>query len=1282
MKNNFKTGKKTGRVLVALTMAAAMTVPVIGNVLLSRSSLSVEAATYTSAYDTKKALYDAQHALNQKIVEEGTVLLKNKNNALPLAGNDKKVTVFHSFHNPEDWSQSEGAMVLSGGGSGNIWVNPPAAEKCEGTAAYHGCHTLYNGLTDHGYTWNPVLHDEVYFEKNAWNEARPTNFCDANGPKLNLVKAKESSFAEYNGTAIITISRIETESQDNYEPYMGGLGIDEKEYNRDPAHPEQHYLQLRDREKELITYAKTKFGKVVVLLNTAATMEVEWLQTSDDVDAVLWIGYPGESGLKDIPGVLDGTVSPSGRTVDTWVTDMSKDPTWQNFGDNSQNDENFTGHNTVLDKEGNVYYLDPDLADDPDWKDENTYHSVDYAENIYLGYRYYETKATIMNEETAGSGDTWYAANVTYPFGYGLSYTTFKQEIIGTPTTSGDTISFNVKITNDGSVAGKEVVQVYYNPPYTAGGIEKATANLVAFEKTDVIEAGATQTITITFDKRQMASWSLAAGNYVLEDGKYEISINKNSHDKWDSIDYNHASDTVYTEDETTGTAYSKLFSGNDMYNVDKSKYTADGTGVNFMSRANGLQLPETAGDVKFSDEAIAYLNAQNTYVSTQDKSTDPWVVDANIPADWTQRASATSDPTDIQLAEMIGVPLDDVKWVSFMNQLTWDEMKNLVSTGLYNSAALERAGKPRTNDTDGPAQIGATAGGRGFGWCAAVNISSTWNTDLAEQYGEMVGEEANHPSTNGGALITGWYGPGMNIHRNPYGGRNFEYYSEDGLLAGKIAAGAVKGAASKGLITYLKHLALNNQETNRTTNGGVCTWTNEQAMREIYLKPFELAVKEGGATGMMCSFNRIGGVPAGSNYNLFVNLLEKEWGFDGIAVTDYYKGSSWGWPGNMVVRCHMFPMGNYSEESKDSRKIDGTWDADKNRPVVNDEAQDALYYAVRTTAQRMLKAVANSNAVNPEQIFPDQTYTVIQGLGVGFINFGAFINESGGDKLEIVGHEGENQGFEIAPGYTFYCPSGNSLGTFVEAGTYSNDIKVTYGDDKWGENKGYTYTSNLTINVLPAFQIDEKTLSGNVGSLFSTKIEFVDYDKEYVISYGGFTYKSSGIDRTKQWTDVEGLPEGLELLPSGVITGVPEEEGTFEVTAKYNGNLVFRFTLEIGESIVVRTEFKTEDGKLWYKHSDQDDTAWQVVIDLDEFKGADGADGTNGSNGTDGVTPTISISEDGYWVINGEKTNVKAAAESGGCNGSVDVLSVALTSTVFLIAGAVIFIVRRKRKN
>lgn len=1027
--------RKIGSGFAAAALATALVVPAFFNTTTYVAPAEAEEVAGTQ-YATAAELLTAQEAFNKQVVQEGTVLLKN-NNALPLAAN-AKVTTFHSYYNPEGWGQSVGWTPISGAGSGNIWVQGKDRTDRETVMESSGCYTIYDGFKASGLDYNADMVSAY--------SSNP-GFCDVNGPKMEIVTAQESSFAAYGDAAIITIARLETESRDEYEPEQNNKPL----YVRDPQHPEKHYLQLRDSEKELIEYAKTKFGKVIVLLNTAMPIEIDYLKTSNNVDAVLWVGYPGEAGWVGVTDVLAGKASPSGKLVDTWAKDLTKDPTYFNFGDNSQVTEGLEAANLVLDKNGNVVY-DED-GETP------LFYSVDYEENIYVGYRYYETKATIMNEAEAGSGDAWFNANVSYPFGYGLSYTTFTQTIKAHDE-SGDKISLTVEVTNTGEVAGKNVVQVYYNPPYTNGGIEKASANLVAFAKTEVLAPGAKQEILISFDKRDMASWDLNAGNYILEDGNYEISVKSDSHNELAKITYTHAADTVYDKDGKTQTAYTKLFSGNDMYNVDKSHYSADGKGVDFMSRATGLQLPTAGTSTKFSDEAIAYLKAQNTYVSSQDKADDPWVIDAKIPDNWTQAAKNSDEGAARDLATMVGVELGDPAWDEFMNGLTWNEMVNLVKSAKYKTMGLARVNKPITYDTDGPAQLGAVAGGRGYGHCAAVNISSSWNTELAKRFGELVGEEANNPETNNGVLITGWYGPGMNIHRSPFCGRNFEYYSEDGILAGKIAAGAVKGAASRGLVTYLKHLALNNQETNRSSGGGVCTWTNEQAMRELYLKPFEIAVKEGEATGMMCAFNRIGGVPAGANYNLFVKLLEQEWGYTGLSVTDYYEGSSWGWPGNMVVRCHMIPMGDYSVEAK-NRQIDGTWNAAQNRPLVGGAPQDALYYAVRTTAMRVIYNTLNSNAfqkvtgADVTKAFADKTVNVVKGE-TGTVQVGSMMLVSGVDTVTITGGDAVKVNAD-----------GELVYSFSEVGTYEYTAMVTLNSkNRWGEGNLKTMQTKITFNV------------------------------------------------------------------------------------------------------------------------------------------------------------------------------------------------------------------------
>ena len=456
----------------------------------------------------------------------------------------------------------------------------------------------------------------------------------------------------------------------------------------------------------------------------------------------------------------------------------------------------------------------------------------------------------------------------------------------------------------------------------------------------------------------------------------------------------------------------------------------------------------------------------------------------------------------------------------------------------------------------------------------------------------------------------------------------------------------------------------------------------------------------------MMCAFNRIGGVPAGANYDLFVKLLEDEWGFDGIAVTDYYEGSSWGWPGNMVVRCHMFPMGDYSGERNSARRIDGVWDAEKSRPTVDGEARDALYYAVRTTAQRMLKAVANSNAdLLDNTVFADRTYNVVLG-SVGYISFsGEYDIERDIDILKVIGSNEDATECNPFTGVTFYMPSGDFVGDYFTVGKHEFDLNITLNADKWGQYKGTTGRSKVTFNVLPAFKLAEEALTGKVDKEYSSRIEFIEYDESEI--------DGGGMPRGKKWYKCEGLPAGLTLNEDGTITGVPKEDGTFEVTAYYDSwggtgtKWTYSFTLEIAEKDIIRTEFKTEDGKLWYKHSDQGDDAWRVVIDLGEFKGDKGDAGAaptisedgywiiNGektefkATGDKGDTPAITISEDGYWVIDGVKTDVKAVGEKGengesksGCNGSLDIVSVSVASAAFVAVGAVIYIIRRKKKN
>ena len=472
-----------------------------------------------------------------------------------------------------------------------------------------------------------------------------------------------------------------------------------------------------------------------------------------------------------------------------------------------------------------------------------------------MGYRFYET--------AADEGLIDYDKTVVYPFGYGLSYTSFTQEM-GDLTEQDGTISFDVTVTNTGAVAGKDVVEVYYNPPYTNGGIEKASANLIAFDKTELLEPGASETVTISFSAEDMASYDeKGAGCYVLEAGDYEISIKSDSHNKIDSRIYTLADSITYDEDNARSTDAQAA--------VNHFDY-AEGE-VTYLSRADG-----------FANYAEATAAPENYSMSDEVKSVfiNNGVYDPEKYNDASDEMPTTGAKNGMTLAELRGASYDDERWETLLDQLTISDMDTMIALGGYQTSAAASVGKASTVDCDGPASINNNFTGVGsVGFPSAVMIASTWNTDLALEFGESIGKMADEMD------VSGWYAPAMNTHRSAFAGRNFEYYSEDGVLAGRIAANAVIGAEEYGVYAYIKHFALNDQETNR--NVMLCTWANEQSIREIYLRPFEIAVKDGGAKAVMSSFNYIGAEWAGASSALCNTVLRDEWGFRGFVLTDYF---------------------------------------------------------------------------------------------------------------------------------------------------------------------------------------------------------------------------------------------------------------------------------------------------------------------------------------------------------------------------------------------------------
>ena len=633
---------------------------------------------------------------------------------------------------------------------------------------------------------------------------------------------------------------------------------------------DDHYLQLDQNETDLIEHVCAQnFEHVILIINSGSAMELGFLDDPDHyaynekIDGALWIGFPGISGMNAVGQVLKGETNPSGHTVDTYVRDLKQDPSWQNFSTNLT-----ANGNAYLDARGRLA----------------GYYFVDYEESIYVGYRYYETRGFT-------DGEDWYDDHVVFPFGYGLSYTTFEQEIVSAPdgeALTTDPFEVTVRVTNTGSVAGKDVIQVYATAPYTEGEIEKAHKVLVGFAKTEELAGGASAEYTIEIDPYYFASYDYndANGNdfrgYELDAGDYDFTVAQDAHDAGEVFTMALAEDIRFENDPVTGTAVVNRFDDADDH-LQSLLSRSDWEGT--------WPAPPTEEQRTLSQETLAAIEST--------ESGAPSYIDPEEPV-----------PADIgtMLADMQGADYDDERWYELLNRITTDEMLSLHNNGGFQTVGIDSIGKSQTWDSDGPAGwvnfvVGFSQ--RLEGTCtyaAEIVFACSWNTDLLYRFGQTVGDEAltgytyeeqvtNEDGTTETVIrhipYTGWYAPAINIHRSAFGGRNWEYYGEDGYLSGKLAAEQIKGLREKGVIPYLKHFAVNEQETTRNA-GGLVTWVTEQAMREIYLRPFEIAVKEGKTNGMMSSFNRIGTRWAGGDYRLLTEVLRDEWGFRGAVICDY----------------------------------------------------------------------------------------------------------------------------------------------------------------------------------------------------------------------------------------------------------------------------------------------------------------------------------------------------------------------------------------------------------
>ena len=602
-----------------------------------------------------------------------------------------------------------------------------------------------------------------------------------------------------------------------------------------------HFLQLSNREEDLLDLVTANFDNVILVYNGANAFQMDFLKDYPQIKGVLLCPGTGQSGFEGFGKVVSGEVNPSGRTVDTYVSNLKNAPWWNNFGDfKYTNTEELNSDSSFFDPEG------------------TTPSFVNYVEGIYVGYKFYET--------AADEGLINYDDEVVFPFGYGLSYTSFTKEMSGI-TNDGTNLNFTVTVTNTGSVAGKDVVEIYSDPPYTNGGIEKSTANLLDFAKTNELAPGESQTIEFSIPVEDLASYDYQTnGCYVLEAGDYVISANDDSHNVADSQTYTVASDIVYNESNKRG---SDAVAATNEFDFAEGEITYLSRADGFANYAEATAAPAT---YEMTDEQKAAFDNAHTYTEAGYQNDD----DANA-ADIT-----TGAKNGLKLVDLRGVDYNDAKWDQLLDQMTIDEMQQTIGFGGYQTAAVSSIEKVRTNDCDGPASINNNFTGVGsVGFPAATLIGMTWDKELAYAFGDSIGEMANEMDTSG------WYGPAMNIHRTAFAGRNFEYYSEDGVLSGRMASNAILGAQEHGVYAYMKHFALNDQEGNRTSMAA--TWSNEQAIREIYLKPFEISVKDADCHAVMSSFNYIGTRWAGGCKELLKNVLRGEWGFVGFVETDYF---------------------------------------------------------------------------------------------------------------------------------------------------------------------------------------------------------------------------------------------------------------------------------------------------------------------------------------------------------------------------------------------------------
>ena len=1273
--------KSTARRLGGIAVAVALTMS------LGATSLVASAENWVTDFDSREEAWNAAEELNKEIAGEGMVLLKN-DGTLPV---EKGARVSVLGVAQDNIVETSGSVTESLKNAGykvnptleNFYANDSSAymSEAELTAAAENSMDLYSDVA------------VIVIGRGAAGEARDRQIdtrYDVNGDAFTLEGEVEDE--KYLGE----------DTGWTHENHFKEFDESGKE-NKESAVEYKHELQLMHSEEELIKLAKEKCDKIVVLYSSANQFEMGNLQDDEDINAILWIGRPGDGGMDAIGEVLNGTINPSGKLVDEWTRDLTNDPTYANIRLTRYSDGDLTENDIFGDKPSQFTYYD-------------------YEESIYLGYKYYETywyeasqptsqlNPTVSGE--AATADEWYAHNVVYPFGYGLSYTDFSFKLEGITDNNGEalgatvatadlsssagspakieTLTAKVAVTNTGDVAGKEVVQAYVTMPYTSGETEKAYLNLVGFAKTDTLAPGETQVVEVTFNVQDFASYDNTDADedghkgYELDAGDYTIHfMTSSSHtnfgeDDYASFEFTLAEDANLDLDDYSGNAIENRFSeeNGDYYGlllsegsndkmVELSRSDFDGTqptSPTYASEETSINSTTT-----LSKEAISTLNkyryidadnfGEEGYFEADDFMTPyDYFLESNpngIPDTWTQGAGVVGEDGmyDIVLADMAGKAWDSADWDTFLNQMTWEEFAVILNYGYHGTLAIDTIGKLETSDENGPNHMF-----NNFFWAFEPMIASTWNVELAERQGIMAGNMLLMLD------CTGWYGPGANIHRSAFSGRSAEYYSQDSLLSGYIGAAVVSGAQSRGIAVYIKHFGLYDQAPNSATWHGVNA--SEQVIRETYMPAFRMTMQEGGASATMNEYGRIGAVYAGHNYQLMSGLAREEWGWEGFTVTDMIRNQESadgliragavledgdlanGWGGGWISGT--YTLNSYGKtDFTGSRGLSGAWDEESNSVLINGESDDEQWYCARLAVKRYLYELANSagtyNGITDRDI--EETIDATQGTALAETRILADSYYTDHDITTEITAGTLPQGMTLADGVL--------SGTPVESGTFNVTVSVTA--DGW-----IAMTVDLTIEVDSVMSMSSDISAIDTGESVNA----------YVLLPESITEFSMEI--------VDGaLPEGLSFAADGRITGTATTAGTYSFTVQATAGesvYLFDYTITVtGENVVANNVTKVElvEGDIVVTYTDGTTT----TIDLPEAEQAgktvenvtiNEAGDTITVTYTDGTTSTLAISA--------------PAAEESGCGSAVNgLIGFAIAVPVIAVAAVV---VNRKRTN